>query len=113
MEQTQAHPKFSLAHGWICLAVCSLSLFFLGPFLGSIIAAPLGIAALVLSIIGMAKNNVTEGILLMVLTFILPAIAFIASLALAFALPSIKKSSGTTTSSRRTTTPAPIEAPAR
>ena len=94
MEQAPSLPKFSLLPGWICLAIATLSVLLLGPLIGSFIAGPLTIAALVLSIVGMAKNNVTGGIILMVLTFILPPIAFFASLALAFALPSIKKSSG-------------------
>ena len=112
MEKAQDLPKFSLTPGWICLAGCSLSILLLGPVLGFVFAAPLGIAALVLSIIAMAKNNVTGGILLMILTFILPPLAFLASLVLTFALPSIKKSSSGGSSSGTTTPPA-IEAPAR
>ena len=84
MEQALPLPKFSLTPGWICLGIATLSGFLLGPLLGSIIAGPLTIAALVLSIIGMTRNNVAGGVVLMVLTFILPPIAFLVSFFLAF-----------------------------
>jgi hypothetical protein len=93
MEQAPALPKFSLLPGWICLAVATVSMPLMGPFLGSIIAGPLTLAALILSIIGMVRNNVVGGILLMVLTFILPGISLIVSLGMAFVLPAMKQSS--------------------
>lgn len=93
MEQTQLLPTFSLKPGWICLVIATLSMLLLGPILGSIIASPLLLATLVMAVIGMIKNNVTGGIMLLVLSFIMPPIAFFAGLALAFAMPKSQPSS--------------------
>ncbi len=90
MDQVIQQPKFSLKAGWICLSIATLSMLLLGPFLGSILAGPLIIASLILAIIGMAKNNVGGGVILLVLSFILPPIAMLLSLALSFSLYSAK-----------------------
>ncbi|MDB4673735.1 hypothetical protein OAF27_02860 [Verrucomicrobiales bacterium] len=79
MSNEQAKPHFSLLPGWIILGVGLLSLLVLGIF-SFLIAGPAIIIAIILSIIGMTKDQIWGGIALLLAALILPSVVFFGSM---------------------------------
>ena len=86
MESSQSLKPHSLKPGWICLTLAILLLLLLGPFFGSILASPLIIACFVLSIMAIVKNKVAGGVILLLLSFVLPPVAALASIYFSLAM---------------------------
>ena len=81
MNANETNRPYSLTPGWICLVFAVLLTAILGP-LGLIIGGPLMLICVILSIIGMAKENTGGGIALLLSSLFLVPGAFVAWMAL-------------------------------
>lgn len=73
MNETASIPQYSLKPGWICFVLAVIVTAIFGP-LGLIVGGPLMLVCVILSIIGMAKNNTGGGIALLLSSlFFIPA----------------------------------------
>jgi hypothetical protein len=76
MNALATQPRYSLKPGWICIATGSTAIVVFGP-LGAMICGPLMIVSMILTVIGMAKNNTGGGIALFIAALVLPSLAFV------------------------------------
>ena len=76
VPQPQAARSKAIAAGWACMAI-GLLLVFVSPLGMLLLYGPLFLAAFILSIVGMAQGRIASGIVLLLLSIIVPLISVI------------------------------------